>query len=476
MKKNNKGFTLVELLGVIVILSILITIAGIAISKYIKNSQNKTYLSFEKNLKSAANNYMIDCIESNEEDCTIPEYGGSIALTYNELVNKGYSKIIKDPQSNGYCDESYVVVRNQNLSGVKLDYEVCLLCDKYKTNGGCTFDTTEKYAIKYDSNGGNGKMNSTICNKGEECKASINEFEFEGRHFVEWNTKRDGTGQSYNENDTVSGKMVLYAIWEKVTIDEEYTYTGEVKEFEAPFNGKYQLEVYGAEGGYRGYSKYSGKGGYAIGTVYLEKGTKLFIYVGGNGTTNKGYNGGGKATCGSVYGGGATDIRIGDDDLYARVIVAGGGGSVGAPDKKGGDGGGLEGGTTTEEYVSSYCSDTICGQGGTQFDAGAGVNNSWYNTEGSFGKGGDGRDGNVSGCSGAGGGGWYGGSGSLSDALGGDDDRGGGGGSGYIFTSSSYVPTGYLLDDKYQLTDASMSSGVQSGDGKARIKLIEVIE
>ena len=70
----------------------------------------------------------------------------------------------------------------------------------------------------------------------------------------------------------------------------------------------------------------------------LEKETKLYLYVGGKGkqctgsTTAGGFNGGGAGYGNSSYicgsGGGGTDIRIGQDSLYARVIVAGGGGGA----------------------------------------------------------------------------------------------------------------------------------------------------
>ena len=53
---------------------------------------------------------------------------------------------------------------------------------------------------------------------------------------------------------------------------------------------------------------------------------------------------------GAAGGGGASDVRIGQDSLYARIIVAGGGGGGGnAGDSTllsyGGSGGGTTGGT-----------------------------------------------------------------------------------------------------------------------------------
>lgn len=42
--RNNKGFTLVELLAVIIILGLLMVIATPSITKYINNARVKTYL------------------------------------------------------------------------------------------------------------------------------------------------------------------------------------------------------------------------------------------------------------------------------------------------------------------------------------------------------------------------------------------------------------------------------------------------
>lgn len=267
-------------------------------------------------------------------------------------------------------------------------------------------------------------------------------------------------------------------------------YSGEAIALSLP-KGIYKLEVWGAEGGYRSSSSYSGKGGYSCGTVNLSETTAVYCYAGGSGRTggtSGGFNGGGKRQ--SYYGGGgASDIRILSDNLLARVIVAGGGGSDGATNKAGGYGGGTSGQSRTESFGSG-------GYGGTQ----TGVSSSsWETLEQStstntqagayagFGFGGNGIY-RASGYGGAGGGGWYGGSGSYPDSSG-DDDRGGGGGSGYIYTatSASDYPTGCLLNSDYYLTDTQLLTGNTAflspagsfeaghkGDGYVRITIIEV--
>ena len=270
-----------------------------------------------------------------------------------------------------------------------------------------------------------------------------------------------------------------------------YDYTGGVQNIMLP-PGSYKLECWGAQGGYRSSATYGGKGGYSVGELTLNEETTLYIQVGGSGNTGKtsgGYNGGGKR---STYngGGGGTDIRIGQDSLFARVIVAGGGGSDGGSNKQGMYGGGGSGGSSAESYGTG-------GFGGTQ----TGVSDSsWQTTNQStgtetktdayagFGFGGNGVT-YSSGYGGAGGGGWYGGSGAYPDSSG-DDDRGGGGGSGYIYTSStaSNYPSGCLLNSSYYLTNAQTIAGNasfssptsgstetgHSGNGYARITVLTV--
>lgn len=253
-----------------------------------------------------------------------------------------------------------------------------------------------------------------------------------------------------------------------------YAYTG-AKQTVTLNPGRYKLECWGAQGGYRSSSSYGGLGGYSVGEISLEKQTTLYVYVGGSGNTGKtngGFNGGGKR---STYngGGGATDIRVGTDSLYARVIVAGGGGSDGATNKNGMYGGGETGGTATQNYGSG-------GGGGTQTAGGTGGNSN----PGTFGQGGEGKAAS-NGFAGAGGGGWYGGGGSYPDGSG-DDDRGGGGGSGFVWTGQN-APSGYLLGSAYYLTNASTKAGNtsftapggasetgHSGDGYARITCLEL--
>ncbi|MGN1337145.1 MAG: cadherin-like beta sandwich domain-containing protein [Candidatus Coprovivens sp.] len=274
--------------------------------------------------------------------------------------------------------------------------------------------------------------------------------------------------------DNYSGLVEVYTIQinkqnyyleDRASVSYGYNYTGDYQLFYVPATGIYDIEAWGAQGGHRGGNN-GGLGGYTNAKMYLVKGEKLYIYVGGSGNTTsndgkyKGYNGGGyvpgyyeyggiyRETL-NIYGGGASDIRYNGSSLYNRVVVAGGGGSVGAYGNAGGVGGGLTGGYGAGGYGA-------LGTPGTQNSPGGG------GLSGSFGTGGNGYVANG-GYGGAGGGGWYGGGGSTVDGSG-DDDRGGAGGSGFVWNESSSVnaPEGYIPGDKNYLTDAILKSGAES--------------
>lgn len=251
----------------------------------------------------------------------------------------------------------------------------------------------------------------------------------------------------------------------------DFDYTGAVQSVTLNA-GTYTLECWGAQGGYRSSSSYGGAGGYSIGTLSLSSKTTLYIYVGGSGNSVTsanssgyypgGFNGGGYR---NTYkgGGGATDIRIGTDSLYSRVIVAGGGGSDGSSSQSGGYAGGTSGARGSFGYGSyGYGGNQTATYSSLNAIASQGTNNNLSDCAAGFGFGGFGCY-SSSGYGGAGGGGWYGGQGTYPDGSG-DDDGGGGGGSGYVYTSSTAknYPQGCLLNSSYYLTDAQTIAGNQA--------------
>ncbi len=188
-----------------------------------------------------------------------------------------------------------------------------------------------------------------------------------------------GTHTSYTFNVAQNAAMTR-----SITSDADFYYlarkydcTQKVETFTALEGGTYTLECWGAQGMYfppTNPNLYGGKGGYAIGMYTMNKGTSIYICVGGytNGYNNKIPN----VNTGFNAGGGATSItttnrgELSNFNSYRAevLIVAGGGGAQDAgensPRPVAGVGGGLEGG---------YASGSGCNGSGARPD-GPGTN------------------------------------------------------------------------------------------------------
>ncbi|WP_461246826.1 beta strand repeat-containing protein, partial [Treponema sp. R6D11] len=283
-------------------------------------------------------------------------------------------------------------------------------------------------------------------------------------------TSGNETGHSGNGYVKITALSVVGAV-----ANFDYTGAAVTKTLTA---GQYKLEVWGAQGGNAG-----GKGGYSVGTVTIDATTNVYIYVGGQGGTSGtanvevvpgGFNGGGaiqsqKKTSGS--GGGASDIRIGANNLYNRVIVAGGGGGRLETRTDAGVGGGTTGGGVTgfsNELAQARAVNVQAGGQGTQTWGGNAelyatqdTADMTYQRAGGFGIGANYYSYHASNTTaGAGGAGWYGGGSNCHGS--------GGGGSGWIYTASAFATwnagrsahaSNYALATKYYLANANMYAG-----------------
>ena len=105
MKKN--GFTFIEILGVITLLSLLSVIVLITVDKSLKDSKNTLNDVQISNIKSAASMWRTDNIEMVPED-------GYYTLTLGELIDLGYIDDIVDPNSDENYDRNLIVKVNVN--------------------------------------------------------------------------------------------------------------------------------------------------------------------------------------------------------------------------------------------------------------------------------------------------------------------------------------------------------------------------
>ena len=413
-----------------------------------------------------------DCDCNGDDNCSYTAMGGpsgyqdwcycSVEIGVNNSPPSGYSCGSMDKYGMKTCEKDFAASCDRNYTTVSSG-----------GNGGTSVVSSNFSASSKRSgvNTGNGKFTITCTNCSDSPKTDSNSC-----------PSIVVTDSILNEN--------------KVLNNVTYDYTTPGSQELTLESGSYVLEVWGAQGGSTEDGT-GGKGGYSRGTLTLTAdSTNIFIYVGGKGgggylseshrgsfTASGGFNGGGDGygTHGSnsnystlnAGGGGASDIRLGTDSLYARVIVAGGGGGAGHY-YYGGTGGGTTGGDGSNSSDSAFTG-SIPGYGGTQKEAGATfysrgneLKNERYGFLADFGVGGGyNANSEFTGYRVGGGGGWYGGGFSFG--------AGGGGGSGYVYTSSTEdaYPSGCLLNSNYYLTDTSMSNGENRGDGKVTITTLD---
>lgn len=265
---------------------------------------------------------------------------------------------------------------------------------------------------------------------------------------------------SYNAKEIMSQGIV----------ENYFSYTGSVQTFTAPVDGEYTLEVGGAQGGMSMENganiTQGGLGGIATGNYHMKKGQTIYIAVGGKGSdadhrrkyNEGGWNGGGKGTSdgndddGSGGGGGATSITTTNRGVLANyakykneIITVAGGGGGSSWQAVGGSGGGLSGGSILKN-------NKVVAQGGTQssgYAFGVGqsspdffqtINSNW--TVGAAG----------------GGGGYYGGYTWKAEDY-----------NSYYYAPQAGGGSGYTGG----VTDGSMQTGVNEGNGYAKITYID---
>ena len=354
---------------------------------------------------------------------------------------------------------------------------------------------------------------------------------------LHFNLVESGEGRKVNVN--VTEDFHKYTL--KYPCDVNYSCTNYFSVFPP---GVYQIELYGASSGFRkitsarnegtqtgckhqdvvsyfggnvecnSYSSMGGAGGFTSGILTLKKKTLVYIAIGGMGEytyhslpndrtqsylyenrPKGGFNGGGSAGnyydangndlySGSSSGGGATDVRILENDIFHRVIVSGGGGGNDNcyndfDTEDDGSGGGL----TAQGFwiAGSYRNKEANQEKGFSFGYGesARYGNSLH-PDGSH-ENGQGFD--IAGA----GGGWYGGFASQHYA------GGACGGSSFVLTKDSYIPQGEIIvyndmydniingtyaftnDSPYVLSSPVFVQGIWAGNGKAIITILSYL-
>ncbi|WP_173106992.1 prepilin-type N-terminal cleavage/methylation domain-containing protein [Bacillus sp. KH172YL63] len=136
MTKNEKGYTLVELLAVIVILGIIAVIAILAINNIIDKSKKQAFVANALTMKSSAQYYAKDAVLQEKSINKI---------TYKELVDANLIEPILDPHSKTVLspdDNSYVLADGESV------ISICLVGDEYNL---CSNEEGDKEEIPFST-------------------------------------------------------------------------------------------------------------------------------------------------------------------------------------------------------------------------------------------------------------------------------------------------------------------------------------
>ena len=125
--KNKKGFTLVEVLVVIVIIALLGGIGVVGYQTFFKTGEERYFDSVESNVLLAANDYFTDHRDQ------LPTGNEVIEIGLNDLVVDKYVEPIKDSQGN-VCDLTNAKIYAYRENN-KYVYEMCLKCGNYASKG-----------------------------------------------------------------------------------------------------------------------------------------------------------------------------------------------------------------------------------------------------------------------------------------------------------------------------------------------------
>jgi prepilin-type N-terminal cleavage/methylation domain-containing protein/uncharacterized repeat protein (TIGR02543 family) len=131
VKLNRKGYTLIELLAVILIISLIITLS---IIKAINSSKEKAATLSEKSIKEAAETYATEKNDDNNYWLDITDKENKyFCITIEELMNKGLLDKKANIESKDFDIHSYVLVKKNKVTMVNSKAEI-LTKDKAKSD------------------------------------------------------------------------------------------------------------------------------------------------------------------------------------------------------------------------------------------------------------------------------------------------------------------------------------------------------
>ena len=215
---NNKGFTLIELLAIIAITAIILGVGTYGIVNLVNKSKEKGSLISETSIKKSASLYADEADDSLWIDPGSGNYK-YYCITIEELINKGIIK--KNAKLPDNINKSnYISIKKDKVSLVKS--EPVILGDNADVNSNdykaCVNKETEEnnlYTISYNANGGSNAPGNQSKIENKSISLSSSKPTRTGYTFVNWNTKKDGSGTTYKAGASYNSNadLTLYAQW-----------------------------------------------------------------------------------------------------------------------------------------------------------------------------------------------------------------------------------------------------------------------
>ena len=136
-EKQKRGFTMIELLAVLVILGIIMVIAVPSVVSYLQGARSDYYDQLEESVKTVGQEYFSD------HRSLMPRENGQIfSVNIQDLITEGYTTEILDSDGNDTCTGNVYVKR---LATADFEYHACIQCGKTDAEGNQEYISTSAF-------------------------------------------------------------------------------------------------------------------------------------------------------------------------------------------------------------------------------------------------------------------------------------------------------------------------------------------